>query len=97
MTLAEAARYLLHTESHVLHLITTEELRAVKVGRRWQVDEASVIAWKADRPNRVENRGAKWRKGMVLHRGMSRCLKCQNVYKNTIHSECPRCESVPHA
>jgi excisionase family DNA binding protein len=54
MTTAEAAIYLMYTKQHILHLICTGELKAVRQpgkGRPWLIDDESVREWKAKNTN----------------------------------------------
>jgi excisionase family DNA binding protein len=90
MTVKEAALYLLLTEDRVAELCREGVLKAHKDGKRWVIDDDAIRVYKQT-PRSNKHVGKSWRKGMVLHRGMTRCITCQHVYKNTLHLNCPYC------
>ena len=91
MTATEAARILLLTESTVCLLARSGKLKATKVGKAWQFDEADVLRWKAERPAR-KPQDHPWRHGMVLGRQNWRCGKCSAL--NTRRQVCSKCGTV---
>lgn len=91
MTATEAARLLLLSIAHVTELARIGEIKAVKVGRAWQFDEADVLRWKAERPSR-KPQDHPWRHGMVLGRQNWRCRVCSTL--NTRRKVCSKCGAV---
>lgn len=95
MTVAEAARLLLVSQTHVRVLIRRGEIRATQAVRKapYVVDEESVRAWKAGSTaaERKKKLGEKWRYGMVLnHHRQWRCSGCNHVNNTKDHPKCCR-------
>ena len=90
MIVKEAALFLFVSVDRVAQLCRDGILKSHKKNRAWVIDEDSVRTYKQQPRNR-SHVGKSWRKGMVLHRGMTRCVTCQNVYKHTLHLNCPYC------
>ena len=91
MTTDEASRILRLSKNHVQCLARDGEIKARKDGREWVFDEASVLAWKANRPHKPRQE-TPWRNGMVLGRQNWRCRRCSQV--NTRRRECSRCGAM---
>lgn len=95
MTIVEAARYLMLCRARVRKLVIMGEILGSKVqqGRRtvYCLDAESVMEWKRKRPSRPENRGAAWRKGMLLTRRQWRCSECGTICQKDLHKQCRNC------
>lgn len=88
MTTDEARRILRLSKNHVQCLARDGEIKAKKDGREWVFDAESVLAWKANRPNKPRQE-TPWRNGMVLGRQNWRCRSCSQL--NTRMDHCRKC------